>query len=191
MTPPTRCGDCPGGFVRPSRRGDPCGRPLSPPPVARWAAARAAPTRLGFAGCDSSRQYLLPTPPRKPWRGRLGLSNRKNPHLVRGGDHSVSGEKNYFFRDSSTATATETVMPTMGLLPAPRKPFCFEQMLCCSFDNLILSVRFNIFGSTYPCTSLCVISGNLCILCCLTGMSFNFLEMLQLLLILSQKFAVL
>ena len=30
--------------------------------------------------------------------------------------------KNYFFRDSSTATATETVIPTMGLLPAPRKP---------------------------------------------------------------------
>ena len=30
--------------------------------------------------------------------------------------------RNYFFRDSSTATATETVIPTMGLLPAPRKP---------------------------------------------------------------------
>jgi len=29
---------------------------------------------------------------------------------------------NSYFRDSSTATATETVMPTMGLLPAPRKP---------------------------------------------------------------------
>ena len=28
------------------------------------------------------------------------------------------GEKNYFFRASSTATATETVIPTMGLLPA-------------------------------------------------------------------------
>lgn len=27
-----------------------------------------------------------------------------------------------YLRDSSTATATETVMPTMGLLPAPRKP---------------------------------------------------------------------
>ncbi len=27
-----------------------------------------------------------------------------------------------YFRLSSTATATETVMPTMGLLPAPRKP---------------------------------------------------------------------
>ena len=27
-----------------------------------------------------------------------------------------------YFRDSSTATATETVIPTMGLLPAPRKP---------------------------------------------------------------------
>ena len=26
-----------------------------------------------------------------------------------------------YFRDSSTATATETVIPTMGLLPAPRK----------------------------------------------------------------------
>ena len=28
----------------------------------------------------------------------------------------------YFFRASSTATATETVAPTMGLLPMPRKP---------------------------------------------------------------------
>ena len=27
-----------------------------------------------------------------------------------------------YFRDSSTATATDTVIPTMGLLPAPRKP---------------------------------------------------------------------
>ena len=30
--------------------------------------------------------------------------------------------KNYFFIASSTATATATVMPTIGLLPAPRKP---------------------------------------------------------------------
>ena len=30
-------------------------------------------------------------------------------------------EVNYF-RDSSTATARSTVIPTMGLLPAPRKP---------------------------------------------------------------------
>ena len=35
---------------------------------------------------------------------------------------SKAGDFPYFFRDSSTATATETVMPTMGLLPAPRKP---------------------------------------------------------------------
>ena len=32
------------------------------------------------------------------------------------------GKNAYFFRLSSTATATETVIPTMGLLPAPRKP---------------------------------------------------------------------
>ena len=31
-------------------------------------------------------------------------------------------EEMTYFRDSSTATATETVIPTMGLLPAPRKP---------------------------------------------------------------------
>ena len=30
--------------------------------------------------------------------------------------------KGNYLQDSSTATATETVMPTMGLLPAPRKP---------------------------------------------------------------------
>ena len=35
--------------------------------------------------------------------------------------HNCLERRNYF-RDSSTATATETVMPTMGLLPAPRKP---------------------------------------------------------------------
>ena len=38
----------------------------------------------------------------------------------------------YFFRDSSTATATETVIPTIGLLPAPRKPIismCFCSVL--------------------------------------------------------------
>ena len=46
----------------------------------------------------------------------------KNPRPIRTGDPLLYREKNYFFRDSSTATATETVMPTMGLLPAPRKP---------------------------------------------------------------------
>ena len=37
---------------------------------------------------------------------------RKSSHVL----------KNYFFIASSTATATATVMPTIGLLPAPRKP---------------------------------------------------------------------
>ena len=35
---------------------------------------------------------------------------------------SKAGVFPYFFRLSSTATATETVIPTMGLLPAPKKP---------------------------------------------------------------------
>ena len=35
---------------------------------------------------------------------------------------SKVGDLPSYFRDSSTATATETVIPTMGLLPAPRKP---------------------------------------------------------------------
>ena len=34
----------------------------------------------------------------------------------------LGGGNAYFFRASSTATATETVAPTMGLLPMPRKP---------------------------------------------------------------------
>ena len=42
--------------------------------------------------------------------------------IKRLGAFSCLFRKNYFFRDSSTATATETVIPTMGLLPAPRKP---------------------------------------------------------------------
>ena len=35
--------------------------------------------------------------------------------------HAYLG-RNYFFIASSTATATETVIPTMGLLPAFQKP---------------------------------------------------------------------
>ena len=35
---------------------------------------------------------------------------------------SKAGDLPTYFWLSSTATATETVMPTMGLLPAPRKP---------------------------------------------------------------------
>ena len=42
--------------------------------------------------------------------------------ILRSGAFSCLFRKNYFFRLSSTATATETVIPTMGLLPAPRKP---------------------------------------------------------------------
>ena len=41
------------------------------------------------------------------------------------GCHFTHGSKTFriaYLQDSSTATATETVMPTMGLLPAPRKP---------------------------------------------------------------------
>ena len=36
-------------------------------------------------------------------------------HMSRG--VNVRKGRNYFFRDSGAATATETVMPTMGLLP--------------------------------------------------------------------------
>ena len=47
---------------------------------------------------------------------------KKSPGSEEPGDIPLRGRRTYFFRDSSTATATETVMPTMGLLPAPRKP---------------------------------------------------------------------
>jgi hypothetical protein len=42
--------------------------------------------------------------------------------IKRSGAFHIYFSKNYFFIASSTATATETVIPTMGLLPAPRKP---------------------------------------------------------------------
>ena len=47
----------------------------------------------------------------------------KNPGILADSGKFCFLGKNYFFRDSSTATATETVIPTMGLLPAPRKPW--------------------------------------------------------------------
>ena len=40
------------------------------------------------------------------------------PPIKRSGAFDCYFRRNYFFRDSSIATATETVMPTMGLLPA-------------------------------------------------------------------------
>ena len=79
-----------GRFVEPSRRGDPCGRPLPSPLVARWAAARAAPTRgvvrirrtwflpsVPAAHPLRPRFARPPPPPRNPRRGRLGCRVHK------------------------------------------------------------------------------------------------------------------
>ena len=41
--------------------------------------------------------------------------DKKVPSAEAEGTHIC--EENYFFRDSSTATATETVIPAIGLLP--------------------------------------------------------------------------
>ena len=62
---------------------------------------------------DGGRRYLNPLTS----KGSCPPYRQKMPLIVRSGAFRCSGEKNYFFRDSSTATATETVMPTMGLLP--------------------------------------------------------------------------
>ena len=53
---------------------------------------------------------------------QVSIPGQKIPGPCGPGKFRYVGEESYFFRDSSTATATETVMPTMGLLPAPRKP---------------------------------------------------------------------
>ena len=47
---------------------------------------------------------------------------KKCPQSSDWGHHYAVFVRKSYFRDSSTATATETVIPTMGLLPAPRKP---------------------------------------------------------------------
>ena len=53
---------------------------------------------------------------------KQSFSPQKNAPNLDDWEHFTIIRKNYFFWDSSTATATETVIPTMGLLPAPRKP---------------------------------------------------------------------
>jgi hypothetical protein len=71
------------------------------------------------------------------------------------------GEKNYFFRDSSTATATETVMPTMGLLPAPVAHWKPSAGLPESCENPLKHLSFYhkliIFGSAdfYEINEIC------------------------------------
>ena len=59
-------------------------------------------------------------------REMLGQHFRRDrsepPVAVRHITHGSGEETNYFLSASSTATATATVAPTMGLLPMPRKP---------------------------------------------------------------------
>ena len=47
-----------------------------------------------------------------------------------------------YFRDSSTATATETVMPTMGLLPAPVAHWKPSVGLPESYENFLKTLSF-------------------------------------------------
>ena len=63
------------------------------------------------------------------WNGTWAVpyeNTKKSPVLADRGSFR-SGEKNYFFRDSGAATARSTAMPTMGLLPAPRKPMVMQK----------------------------------------------------------------
>ena len=53
---------------------------------------------------------------------KQSFSPQKNAPNLDDWEHFTIIRKNYFFWDSSTATATETVIPTMGLLPAFQKP---------------------------------------------------------------------
>ena len=61
----------------------------------------------------------------------------------------------YFFRLSSTATATETVMPTMGLLPAPVAHWKPSVGLPESCENSLKTLSFYhkliVFGSADFC----------------------------------------
>jgi len=52
----------------------------------------------------------------------FGRDRSEPPVAVRHITHGSGEETNYFLSASSTATATATVAPTMGLLPMPRKP---------------------------------------------------------------------
>ena len=70
--------------------------------------------------------FRQPVPPliRRLWaapspEGKVFVKKSSRP-----GGRELGGMKKeiYFFSASSTATATETVAPTMGLLPMPRKP---------------------------------------------------------------------
>ena len=97
----------------------------------RWRNKR--PERVAAVGkkqaCCGRRSFC-----RAPQQGERSDSNLQPDlagcHITMVGEKMASAEAeaisvreiNYFFRDSSTATATETVIPTMGLLPAPRKP---------------------------------------------------------------------
>ena len=67
----------------------------------------------------------------------------------------------YFFRDSSTATATLTVIPTMGLLPAPVAHWKPSVGLPESCENSMKTLSFYhkliVFGSTdfYEIIEIC------------------------------------
>ena len=52
----------------------------------------------------------------------FGRDRSEPPVAVRHITHGSGEETNYFLSASSTATATATEAPTMGLLPMPRKP---------------------------------------------------------------------
>ena len=65
---------------------------------------------------------LPPSPPHQPWR-RAG-NKKKSPPGKSSGRRCIVKKAvlAYFFMASSTATATATVAPTIGLLPMPMRP---------------------------------------------------------------------
>ena len=69
--------------------------------------------RDGDGSADHGREML---------EQHFGWDPGEPPVAVRNHTHGSREETNYFFSASSTATATATVAPTMGLLPMPRKP---------------------------------------------------------------------
>ena len=66
---------------------------------------------------------LPPSPPHQPWR-RAG-NKKTSPPGKSSGQRCIAKKAKrpaYFFMASSTATATATVAPTIGLLPMPMRP---------------------------------------------------------------------
>ena len=90
---------------------------------------------LQLSGAATARSTVMPTMGERCEASRVKIITTCRGQVVlypwSGGSESgpcgqeplcMKGKRGDYLQLSSTATATETVIPTMGLLPAPRKP---------------------------------------------------------------------